>query len=281
MQISLQDLTKDGANLPSKPLILFKLVNALRDPGISLEEIARIIEGDSALCSRLLKMVNSPFYGFQSAVETIEHALSIIGTGPVLDMALTTVVRDKFKGIPKSLLNMDLFWQHSIACGLVARNLARQKNESNVNRFYVMGLLHDIGRLLIYMKVPDLARETLTVCKSTDRYLFDVEQDIFGFTHATLGGELLKSWNLPKSLVDAVSYHHKPFDAKHHHLEAAIVHVANFITNSMQIGGSGDFFIPPLDGNAWEKLGLSLKIFSVIPDQVEKEFTEKMQIFNS
>jgi putative nucleotidyltransferase with HDIG domain len=246
-----------------------------------MEEIAGIIEGDSVLCCRLLKMVNSPFYGLSSQVETIDHALNIMGTGPVLDMALTTIVRDKFKGIPKNLINMDSFWQHSIACGLTARNLAKQKNADNVNRFYVMGLLHDIGRLLIYTKVPDLARETLAICKATGKYLFDAEREVMGFTHAQLGGELLKSWDLPESLTEAVSCHHHPLDSKRHPLETAIMHVANFITNSMQLGGSGDFFVPPLDGNAWEKLGLSLKIFSVVPDLVEKEFVEKMRLFNS
>jgi HD-like signal output (HDOD) protein len=139
---------KDNELVFSLPTIYFELQAALNDPNKTFQDLGDIISFDPALSARLLKIVNSPFYGFPSKIDTISHATSIIGRDQLTDLALATLVIYQFRGIPNNLFNMEKFWRHSMACGVVARSIAEFRGEKNVERFYLAGILHDIGRLV-------------------------------------------------------------------------------------------------------------------------------------
>lgn len=282
MSIGLQELIRGDDLVASKALILSKLIRALRDPVNAFGDLADIIESDPALAARLLRIVNSPFYGFSSKIETIEHALSIVGTEQLSELALTTLVRDKFKGIPKELIDMDSFWRRSITCGLAAINIAQHSDKTNPHRFYIPGLLHDIGCLVLYMKLPDLAKTAALQSQATAENLYDVERKLMGFDHAQVGGALLNAWDLPQNFVQAVTFHHDPGAAADpYFVEAAIIHLAEFITNHIQLSGNGDLFPPTLEDTAWKRIGLSLETFTSIFDQTEQQVTDKIQMLTS
>lgn len=275
------DLVKDTIQLSSLQIILDQLNKAVNNPEISFSDIAEIINKDPALCARLLKIVNSSFYAFPSKIETITQAITIIGTNQLRDLVLATTVINSFKGIPKKLINMDLFWRHSIACGLASRTIATYRREPNVDRFYVIGILHDIGRLVIYLKIPQQAHDTLKTAQTSGKLLYEAEREIFGYDHAAVGGALVRAWKLSENLEEAVSFHHNPSQANHYPIETAIIHVADIIANAAQMGSSGEHFVPPVNANAWDIIGLPASIISAVQEQMERQFTETTRMFLS
>ena len=164
MAVNIQEAIKDWVVSP--PHVYIKLKETLEDPRSSFREFSGIIGNDPALTARLLKIVNSSFYGLESEVETITHALGIIGTEQLTELVLATSVTEQFPNIPERLVNMDLFWKHSIACGVTAKIIASWNGERHLESYYLAGMLHDIGSLIIYKKFPDEAEKVLARCKN-------------------------------------------------------------------------------------------------------------------
>ncbi len=272
------DLVKGDTQLSSLPLILVQLNEVINNPYSSIVDIGKIISEDQGLTARLLRLANSPFYSYPSKVETITQAITIIGTQQVLDLVLATSVMQQFKGIPGAVITMESFWHHSIACGTTARILAVYQREVNAERFFVAGILHDIGRLIMCTKIPETAREMLTRCHNSGELVHKVEKEVLGFDHADVGEVLLKEWKLPPSLVEMVASHHKPLRSKHFAAETSVVHVADIIAHALQLGSSGEPLVPPLDANAWERIEVAPGMLSSALDETERQFAVALQL---
>jgi HD-like signal output (HDOD) protein len=211
-------------------------------------------------------------------VETISHAVTIVGTQQLSALALATSVMNMFNGIPQDLVNMDSFWRHSIGCGLAARVLATYRRESNPERFFVAGMLHDIGRLVMYTKMSNEAKSSIFAAKGTNILLYEAERETLGFTHAVVGGLLMQTWRLPPTLEEVVMYHHNPAAATHYPIEAAIIHVSDIIAHAMDLGSSGERFVPPLESGAWDALGLETALLTSVEDQVDRLYKDSLQV---
>ncbi|HVO66411.1 MAG TPA: HDOD domain-containing protein [Syntrophales bacterium] len=273
-----EDLLKGLVQVSSLPAVYTKINEAVNNPQSSMKGISDIISDDPGLTSRLLQLVNSAFYSFPSRIETVSRALFIVGTQQLRDLALATSIMNMFKGIPEDLVNMESFWRHSVACGLTAKILATYRRcEMNVERFFAAGIIHDIGRLIIYKKIPETAREMILRCKANRESLFLVEKEIIGFDHSDLGRILVQFWNLPPSLEEVVAYHHSPREARRYPIETAVVHIADIIANAMQFGNSGEQYIPRMDEKAWELIGIPTSALSPTMDQLEREIKDVVQ----
>ena len=274
-----QNLISEDEKIFSLPKIHFELQEALNDPDKTFQDIGKIIGYDPALAARLLKIVNSPFYGFPSEIETISHAISIIGMDQLTDLALATLVIYQFRGIPSSLFDMEKFWRHSMACGVAARAIAEFKGEQNVERFYLAGILHDIGRLVIFKKEPALARDAFFMSREKQENIFSSERRLMGFDHAAVGGELLKAWKLPPRLVAAVAYHHQPEAAQEFPVEAAIIHTSDYIVHVLKVGSDAEFCEPQLYPKSWEIIGCSPDDFEFMKDNVNRQYEGTVSLF--
>ena len=273
-----EDLLKGLVQLSSLPVIYTKINEAVNNPRSSMQDISNIISDDPGLTSRLLQIVNSAFYGFPSKIETVGRALFIVGTQQIRDLALATSIVSLFKGIPEELVNMESFWRHSVACGLAAKLLATYRRcEMNVERYFAAGIIHDIGRLVIYKKIPETAQKIILRCKANKELLYIVEKEVIGFDHANVGSVLARYWNLPPSLEEVVAYHHSPRDAKRYPIETSVVHVADIIVHAMQFGSSGEQYIPPLDRKALELIGIPPSVLSPMLDQLWREVNDVVQ----
>ena len=263
----------------SPPPVYRKLHQAMQDPDASFGDFSNIISADPSLAVRLLRIANSPFYGLGSKVETISHALGIVGIDQLKELALATILVNQFKGIDKDLVNMQSFWMHSIGCGLAARTIAKNMGEQHVEPYYTAGMLHDIGSLILYKEIPDKAREILTRCKSEGLSLSTVEQEVLGFTHAEVGAIVFTKWGLPSSLVAAVQYHHRPSEAKDHPLFSAIVHLADIIAYEMDLGTGGEPTIPVLDPAAIQRTALTRSFLTDIRGYVRDQVDDAVSLF--
>ncbi len=278
MTHAVEDLIDGSVELASLPSIFYQINEAVENPETSFAQLAQIISNDSALSARLLRLVNSSYFGFSSEIETITHAVTIVGMAQLRDLALATSVVSSFKGVPRDVVDMHSFWCHSIASGLAARVVSVYRNESNPERYYLTGLLHDVGRLLLYITVPD------EMTKVFERYkkgslLHESERDVLRLDHTDVGGALMKKWNLPDSLVHAVQYHHRPMQAGTFTVEASISHLGDILAHALEIGSSGERSVPPLDTKAWEVVGLPSSLLSSILAQVDRQVDEVIKIF--
>jgi len=208
--IDIQDLINENEPLASLPNTFYKLREVVDDPGCDFDDIAEIISVDPSLTPRLLKIVNSAFYGFRGEIESVFHAMGVVGTEQLMQLVLATTVIEQFKGIPKDLVDMEYFWKHSVSCGLAARAIHQARGEYNGESIFLAGLLHDIGRLVMCLKVPDQLKIVLDFAqKSGDRW-YKTKAKYFGFDHSGVGETLLRAWKLPENLQEAVAHHHFP-----------------------------------------------------------------------
>ncbi len=262
----------------SLPLFYERLTEIINHPRCSITDIEKVITEDQGLTARLLKLANSPMFGYFSKIDTIGKAVTIIGTEQVRDLAMAMSVMEMFTDIPEELVNMKSFWRHSIACGIVARALATYRRECSVERYFAAGILHDVGLLVMCAAVPEIIREILVASRKNDSLYIDSEHEILGFTHAEVGRELFSKWKIPVSIVEPVSCHHTPAKAEQFPHGAAIIHLANIICQALELGSSGERLVHPLDPAAWERLDITANALSGIVKQAEPQWEEAFAI---
>ncbi|MBF0104642.1 MAG: HDOD domain-containing protein [Deltaproteobacteria bacterium] len=271
-------LVNSVVTIASLPSIYFRVSEAVNCPRSSATDIANVVSEDPGLTARLLKIVNSSFFSFNSKIDTVSRSVSIVGTQQLCDLCLATSVMKAFKDVPEELVSMESFWLHSLACGICARILATEYGVNNVERFFVAGLLHDIGSLILYMKMSELARGCLEESRKNKKKLHEVERQVFGYDHAEVGYELVKLWNLPEALHEAVRFHHAPQRAVDFPLEAAIIHASDIIVSALKLGSNGDTFVPPLVPKAWLTVNIAESSLPGIVENIDGQIDDVVRV---
>ena len=196
--------------LISLPDIYIQLKAVLDNPDYVLADIEAVIEKDPAITSRLLRMVNSAYFGLAVEISTVNRAINLLGTQQIHDLVLATSVSETFTGIPEDVMSMQQFWRQSVYCAAASRVLASACNVLDSDRLFVAGLLRDIGHLVMYQAIPDIYLQILEAAKERELPLDEMERNFVGFDYAMVGGELMHQWNLPKSLQEPTFYHLEP-----------------------------------------------------------------------
>jgi HD-like signal output (HDOD) protein len=268
-----EKLIKRNIDLPSLPTIYGEINDVIQNPTSSANDIGSVISKDTSLSASLLRIVNSTFYGFPSKIDTLSRAVTILGIKQLKTLVIGVSIMNVFKNIPSTLIDMKSFWEHSVTCGIIARVIAGHKKIQNTERLFVAGLLHDIGRLVLYRYAPDEAKNALLMAKNSKDLLYRLEDGFMGCNHSMIGGLLLKKWKLPVSLENIISHHHAPHESQDP-LEPAIVHLADIMTNALHMGSSGERLVPALDSQAWECIGVSTNILNLTVTQAERQMEE-------
>ncbi|MBW2408693.1 MAG: HDOD domain-containing protein [Deltaproteobacteria bacterium] len=251
--------------LPEIPSIVNELNAITADPYASANDIAEIVNKSPSLTAILLKIVNSAFYSFPAKIDTVSRAVTLIGSKEITGLALGLSTMQVFKDVPEDIMDMKAFLRHSLLCGLISRIIASQRNMPQTEQMFVSGLLHDIGRLIIYKYFPDQANTIFNNALESNQSLYSMEKDIIGCRHADIGKWLLKNYRLSHALESNVSYHHRPSQAADP-LETGIIHIADIISNGLGIGSSGEKIIPHFDDLIWEDLHISPQLFKPTVD---------------
>ncbi len=271
-------LLNDNIKLPSLPTIFSEINAVIQNPKCSGKDIADIVRKDPSLSATLLKIVNSAYYGVSVKVESLQYAALALGTKQVSALALGITVIDYFKGITDQRLNMQSFWRHSVACGIVAQTLATHIKEVNAERVFIGGLIHDIGRLVFLIFYPNVCNEILKKSELLGLFLYQIEPEYFGMTHAKFGSLLVKQWNFSAGISHLIENHHLNFKTTPPK-ETAVVYLSNWLINAIGFGSSGETVLPPLNRNAWDALGLSEGILESLVKQVDRQIVEVIKFF--
>jgi putative nucleotidyltransferase with HDIG domain len=268
--MDLEKLIEDIDELVSFPQVAIRVTRMVEDKMSSAEDLGRELARDPALSLKLLRLANSPIYGARNGIDTVSGAVMILGTMRIRDMVLASSAVDSFSGIPNELVTMEDFWRRSLYTGLASRHIAGQRGEGREESSFVAGLLHNIGKLVIYNRFPEQSvRSFMMVLDAEVDESFRAEKKILGFDHAELGGALLRKWDLPAHLVEAVACHHEPEKAQQYPVEAAMTHVSSRISLMAQLDTSDIADIPPVNVASMECLGLSHEDLPAIVEQIQ------------
>ncbi|MBN1128475.1 MAG: HDOD domain-containing protein [Chitinispirillaceae bacterium] len=277
---NIKDTIQDISNLPSHPIVIERITKLLANPRTSAEEIGRAITADQALAAKVLKLVNSAFYGFPGRISTLSHAIVILGFSTIKNIVLTASIFDSFRGKGRGIegFNLEQFWYHSIACGAAAQSLSRAVGNSDKEECFIAGLIHDIGKIILCHYLPEDFGQVITHTKEKDILFYESEKALFDICHDEIGGYLAQRWNLPKSLQNAVRYHHHPSPTHEHYMVSVIIHAADIFIRALDYGNGGDDKIPVISENAWKSLDLDNVSFNTLFDGIKDEI-EKASVF--
>lgn len=274
------ELIRRVRTVSSLPAVFERVNEVANHPHSSLGDVAAVITEDVGLSARLLRLVNSAFYGFPQRIENITHACIIVGTHQIRQLAMATSVMEVFRALDPHVLDMQDFWRHSIGCAMIARGIAVRLGESDIERFFIAGLLHDIGRLVMLQVIPEDAAHAITLARESKEWtLLQVETSEIGFTHAELGSALLTAWNLPPSLVNPVRYHHQPNRCGLYPKEAAVTHWSDIIVHAMDFGDSGTSYVADGNMDSWNALGLDVEALQPIAEDVRMQLDDVVSFF--
>lgn len=282
MTIDIAGLVKGVGSLVTLPDVFIRINRLVEDPNSNVADISKVIAQDPSFTVRLLRVANSSFYGFSSTIDTVPKAVSIIGTSQIRSLALATSVASSFEGLPNTLVSMEHFWRHSLYCGLIARILARQIGKIDPDAIFTAALLHDIGELVIFNRLPQQAKDALLlVLDSGDEIpIYIAERQVVGADHAQVGGELARQWKLPPLLEECIEFHHEINQAQRFPREVALVHVANILALMAEVQTLDPADVSPIDPRAWEILGLEAdEVTEEVVGEAQAEIAEAEQLF--
>lgn len=269
-------------SMPSLPTTVAKVMEICNNPKTSPTDLDRVISLDPVLMGKVLKLINSAYYGFQNQVTSLVRAIIMLGVNTVKNLALNTAVLDKLSD--KSgfrALNMEGFWRHSLCTGVVAKLIARKRgvDAQHLDEYFAAGLLHDIG------KVPlnnILSNEYIRAMSLADREriaLYLAEKRTIDMDHAEAGSMIADAWHLDGPIADSIKYHHSldVYEGPNEIIVMAVA-VADYYANREGIGFSGCLYPEKLDPGIYEKLGISKTWLEEIDSLVSTEI-EKASVF--
>jgi putative nucleotidyltransferase with HDIG domain len=277
--VTLEQLVGKGQELPSLPQIYLRVAEQLEDETSTVQQIGDTVQDDPAIATRILKMVNSAYYGLPNQVASVTQSVSLLGRERLKHILLGSVLRGVFSsGQDNPAFSMQVFWQHSIKTAIIARELARQVREiEEPESMFTAGLLHDIGKLLLFNKYPErmLAAEECTIQKRVD--VLSAELSQVGFTHTAVGEALMQHWGLPQLLINCATRHHEiAHDGPDRHA-THLIYLANQLSH----------YVPPLDDDEtkdilhdienWEMGQFSLKQIASACQQADDMVFEVME----
>ncbi|MBD3345750.1 MAG: HDOD domain-containing protein [Chitinivibrionales bacterium] len=264
------------STIPTLPSVIDQIARLLQNPQTTAEEVGKAITTDPALASKVLKLVNSAFYGFPGKIGTITHAIVILGFSTVKNVVLTASIFDFFKSRNNMHPDFDMkkFWIHSLASGAASQAIAKHIGFSEKEECFIAGLIHDIGKVILCQYFPEEFIEIVTRVKEKDILFYESEKELLDSTHQEIGGMVVERWNIPANLQDVVRYHHCPAPSRNSYTITAIVHCADILIRAMDHGYGGDNKVPMISEQVWNDLGmnnLSLPpLLEDIDDEIDK-----------
>jgi putative nucleotidyltransferase with HDIG domain len=220
-------------DIPTLPTIVFELNQLLEDPETSIVKVSETIEKDQAIALKILKLVNSAFYGFKSGVSDIRHAVVMLGFNAVRNAIVSVSIID---ALPKSFLFQDFemgaFWKHSLAVAVTSKNIAQKARVESPDNCFVGGLLHDVGKVIMAQYFQDLFIKVWTYMQKECLSFHEAEQHELAVDHAMIGGHLARRWSLPEGLIEAIRWH-QDFQPEIPNANfVLIIYLANILVNS-------------------------------------------------
>jgi HD-like signal output (HDOD) protein len=277
-----ETLLSDTNALISLPQVCLKLRERLADPQHTRKEVADTILYDPALTARLLRIVNSAYYGLPQPVREISHALNILGEEELHNLVIVTSIVKTMAKVD-SPVDINSFWRSSVYAAVMANNLAKNSitEADSWEEFFIAGLLLNIGRLLLYHHEPDLLAEVERQMAETGEADFAVERDLLGFDHSDVGALMARRWNFSDDLIDCIQCHHRP-TANIQGVSQSIMALTAYFTDQLDFRNPRQVDLGELKqskDSLLQNLGLDWQEFCVIANNSYEDYLHAYEAF--
>ncbi|MCL2644774.1 MAG: HDOD domain-containing protein [Betaproteobacteria bacterium] len=276
---SAQELATYIESFAALPSVYYRVRDQLESPNSSITEVARLVETDPALTTGVLKLVNSAFYGFSREIESVERAIVVLGLRQTHELVLTVTVSSMFDGIRPQFMDMKRYWIGCMVTALTARELAYLTCSPASSRLFVIGLLADIGHLVMYQTVPELTITAQIAATEGNEPLHEVERRIVGCDSAEVGAALMDIWKLPPSFAEIIGAQITPRLAGKHATEAGLLHIALAVSKADRYNEPSEQALQRIDPRIWESIGLPPDSFPRIREAVEMNLSSCTAMF--
>lgn len=263
----LKKIIMDTKTLPTLPGVINKLNSLSESEKSSVQEMAKIVGSDQVLSARILRLANSPSYGFYR-VSTISNAMILLGVNVVKSLALSSSI---FEIMEKNSVGL---WEHSLGVGVAANLIARKLALPECEEIATAALLHDIGKVIISLKCSEAEKLIRSAILEQDISMRDAERQVLDTDHAEIGAWLSKSWFLPDKLSEPIACHHDVALSENHRIKTSVVHLADILIKASGFGNSGDIYVPAIQKIAWDTLKLNDQLLAEIVEEVEDKLVE-------
>jgi len=269
-------------NMPSLSITVAKVLEVVKNPQVTAKDLNKVINLDPVLMGRVLKLVNSAYYGLSNKVTSLVTAIIMLGINTIKNLALSTAVLANMKNKSQfKALNIDGFWRHSIGTGAAAKLIAGKLGipQNMQEEYFIGGLLHDIGKIPLNDVFDE---EYLKVIRAADMnkvQLIQMENEMLGINHAEVGRMISEKWKLSSETFDCILNHHDPHQAQEENFKlVSAVYMANSYCNLNEIGFSGNRFSGKMDMSILQNTGITLEFLDNLFDTISEE-VEKASIF--
>jgi len=263
----LKKIIMDTKTLPTLPAVINKLNTLSENEKSSVQEMAKIVSSDQVLSARILRLANSPSYGFYR-VSTISNAMILLGVNVVKSLALSSSI---FEIMEKNSVGL---WEHSLGVGVASNMIAHKLELPECEEIATAGLLHDIGKVIISIKCEEAEKKIRQVALEQEIYSAEAELQVIDTDHAEVGGWLSKCWYLPEKLSEPIEFHHNVIQSTNHRKKTSVVHIADILVKASGFGNSGDPFVHKIQESAWDALKLTDQLLAEIIEELEDKLIE-------
>lgn len=264
-------------NLPTPPIVFEQIQKVINEPNTSVGDVGNILSEDPAMSVKVLKLTNSAFYGLQREVDSVKHAVMIIGLEAIKNLVLSASVLNMFKADQSNEGYHETFWRHSLSTAFASRIVAQQFQGGKVfnpDAAFSVGLLHDIGKMVICCFMPKEFKAIQEKVKSDpDTSESDFENSILGFNHGKIGKELTAQWKLPIRMADAIGFHHHPKEPNDSQDYAYLLCLADYVAHVSTTDENQQSMLKPTEG-VMEYFGIDDSDIKVLKANLVEEYTK-------
>lgn len=272
LQASLLGKVKE---FPTLPTVYTKLSETIANPRCSAQDVADVISQDQASATKVLQVANSAVFGFVRQIKSINQAVVYIGFDEIKSIVLAISVIDLFKDAKKiNSLDPTDIWKYSFFTGVIARNIAKQLGEKKIEEYFVAGIIHTIGRLMLLIYIPEIFEKILIAAKTKKLFVSKLERSVLGVSSSYLSEMLAEKWKLPNDLTKCLGNYPSGMSDGRFHKLTSVIHLSSVSTSMMGIGGNGDYKIPRLNKEIWEFLKLPKNFYSSNYLMMMKEYND-------
>ena len=284
MALDVQILRRRLEAIPDLPIlsqVAARIASRINAPSTSAAEIGQLIEHDLSLTSRVLRLVNSAYYGFPRKIRSVQHAVVILGFSKIKSVVMTVSVFDLTARRPHKAVDPRRLWQHSVGVAIAAKEILSEiAPHVPPEDAFTGGLLHDIGKIIYDQYLPDFYEAAEKLVAATGRSLLSAEQETLGVTHAAVGRWLAERWRLPPLLQNVIAYHHQPARCPEDRDIVNAVHLADAFIRSLGVGNGGDPSINPVDEGVVASYNLDKEYVNQAMERIVAELTQAREFFD-
>jgi len=262
----------DIRDLPTLPAVFMRIMRMMQSKDTSVREISQVVETDQSIAMKILRLINSSFYGLSRSVYSVQQAIVLLGANTLKNILITASVFQALnRRSQEAGLNREAFWKHTMECGMIARCLDDKINSGREEEGFICGIIHDIGKVVLDQYFHDKLLSVLNKCRKEGILFYQAERELLSVTHAEIGSKLADLWYLPDNLVEVIAQHHDFRPESEYARQTALIQISDMLVYQHAALREKSILIPDVDPLCWHTLDLDPRQLEGWNDDIRSE----------